>query len=272
MATSAKRPQQISLIGLINNIGAVTIEVFSAFGKSWIFFFKILLRMFSPPFQFHLLIKQLYYIGAQSFSVVALVGGFTGAVLAVQGEYTLSKFGATGFTGSAVALSLIRELGPVLTALMVNGRAGSAMTAELGIMKITEQIDALRSMAVDPIRYLMVPRILAGAISVPLLTCLFDVIGIAGGYVVGVNTLGLSSGTFLAQMVHSVHDVDVISGIVKALAFGVCISWVSCYKGWTCGFGAVGVNRATTSAVVTSSVVILVLDYFLTSILTQVFL
>ena len=193
-------------------------------------------------------------------------------MLAVQGEYTLSKFGATAYVGPAVALSLIRELGPVLTALMVNGRAGSAMTAELGIMKITEQVDALRSMAVDPLGYLMVPRIIAGIISVPLLTAIFDIVGIAGGYIVGVGTLGLSSGTFIAQMMHSVRDVDVISGFVKSVFFGLSFSWIACYKGWTCGFGAVGVNRATTSAVVTSSVVILVLDYFLTSILTRVFM
>lgn len=228
--------------------------------------------MFTPPVYFHLILQQLYFIGVQSVAVVSLVGLFTGAVLAVQGEYTLSQFGADAYTGSAVALSLIRELGPVLTALMVNGRAGSAMTAELGIMKITEQIDALRSMAVDPLRYLMVPRIIAGVISVPLLTAMFDVIGIAGGYAVGVTNLGLSSGTFMTQMVHSVRDVDVISGLIKSIAFGLCVSWVACYKGWTCGFGAVGVNRATTSAVVTASVVILVLDYFLTSILTKVFL
>ncbi len=175
-------------------------------------------------------------------------------------------------TGSAIALSLIRELGPVLTALMVNGRAGSAMTAELGIMKITEQVDALRSMAVDPIHHLMVPRILAGLISVPLLTCIFNIVGIAGGYIVAVHNLGLSSGTFISQMNQAVTDVDVFSGFAKSVFFGLSVSWVACYKGWTCGFGAVGVNRATTSAVVTSSVIILVLDYFLTSILTKVFM
>jgi len=188
----------------------------------------------------------------------------------VQGEHTLSKFGATAYTSPMIALGLLRELGPVLTALMVNGRAGSAMTAELGIMKITEQVDALRSMAVDPIEHLMVPRILAGIICLPILTLFFNVIGIFGGYLVGVGTLGLSSGTFISQMVSAVAPVDVYSGLVKALLFGLCFSWISCYKGWTCGYGAVGVNEATTSAVVTSSVTILILDYFLTSILTQV--
>ena len=260
------------VVNTFEQIGRSFMRWLTAVGDAWIFIAKVLIKSILPPYRFGLIIQQLNVIGVQSLSVVMLVGIFTGAVLAVQGEYTLAKFGATAFTGSAVALSLIRELGPVLTALMVNGRAGSAMTAELGIMKITEQVDALRSMAVDPVRYLMVPRVIAGLISVPLLTAIFNVVGIAGGYIVGVHTLDLSSGTFMTQIFQSVQDVDVISGFVKSVVFGFCISWIACYKGWTCGFGAVGVNRATTSAVVTASVVILVLDYFLTSILTQIFL
>ena len=253
-------------------VGKKLIDNVRGFGSAWIFLWQVFVRAITPPYHIGLLWKQLYIIGVQSTGVVALVGGFTGAVLAVQGEYTLSKFGATAYTGSAVALSLIRELGPVLTALMVNGRAGSAMTAELGIMKITEQVDALHSMSVDPIRYLMVPRIIAGVISVPLLTAMFDVVGIFGGYVVGVGNLGLASGTFFSEMIRAVKDIDVISGFVKSVVFGLSVSWIACYKGWTCSFGAVGVNKATTSAVVTASVVILVMDYFLTSILTKVFL
>lgn len=256
----------------IESFGKLVLGILKDFGSAWIFLFQVFLSAIKPPYQFSLIVKQLYAIGFQSLSVVALVGGFTGAVLAVQGEYTLSKFGATAYVGSAVALSLIRELGPVLTALMVNGRAGSAMTAELGIMKISEQIDALRSMAVDPIAHLMVPRIIAGLISVPLLTAIFNLVGIFGGYLVAIYNLGLPSGTFISQMNHAVTDVDITSGFVKSLFFGLCLSWISCFKGWTCGFGAVGVNRATTSAVVTSSVVILILDYFLTSILTKVFM
>lgn len=261
-----------SVSASVELFGDWIIRSLTDFGAAWYFLAKVVAKSFLPPYSFGLIVKQLHSIGVQSIAVVGLVGAFTGAVLAVQGEYTLSKFGATAFTGSAIALSLIRELGPVLTALMVNGRAGSAMTAELGIMKISEQVDALRAMAVDPIHHLMVPRIIAGTISVPLLTSIFNVVGIAGGYVVAVGNLGLSSGTFISQMTQSVNDIDVISGFVKSLVFGIAISWISCYKGWTCGFGAVGVNRATTSAVVTSSVVILVLDYFLTSILTKVFL
>ncbi len=260
------------VIDYVARVGCVFIDILARFGRTWIFLGQVLWRACTPPFRVKLLFQQLYSIGVQSVFVVGLVGLFTGAVLAVQGVYTLEQFGATAYTGSAVALSLIRELGPVLTALMVNGRAGSAMTAELGIMKITEQVDALRAMAIDPLRFLMVPRILAGIISVPLLTAVFVVVGIGGGYVVGVESLGLSSGTFISQMEQSVRDVDVISGIVKSVFFGLIVSWVSCYQGWTCGFGAVGVNKATTTSVVISSVTILILDYFLSSILTQAFL
>jgi phospholipid/cholesterol/gamma-HCH transport system permease protein len=264
--------EAVGKLGLIERLGQLIVESISDFGRVWIFLVKVCLAAVRPPYNFGLLLQQMRFVGVQSVSVVALVGGFTGAVLAVQGEYTLSKFGATAFTGSAIALSLIRELGPVLTALMVNGRAGSAMTAELGIMKISEQVDALRSMAVDPIHHLMVPRILASLITVPLLTAIFVVVGIAGGYLVAVGTLGLSSGTFMSVMIQAVGSVDVISGFVKSIFFGLIVAWIACYKGWNCSFGAVGVNRATTSAVVTSSVLILIVDYFLTSILTNVFL
>lgn len=264
--------EAVAKLGFVERLGQIIVEGISDFGRVWIFLSKVCLAALRPPYNFRLLLKQMLFVGAQSVSVVALVGGFTGAVLAVQGEYTLSKFGATAYTGSAIALSLIRELGPVLTALMVNGRAGSAMTAELGIMKISEQVDALRSMAVDPIHHLMVPRILAGLITVPLLTAIFIVVGILGGYLVAVGTLGLSSGTFMSVMIQAVGSVDVISGFTKSVFFGLIVAWIACYKGWTCSFGAVGVNRATTSAVVTSSVLILILDYFLTSILTNVFL
>jgi phospholipid/cholesterol/gamma-HCH transport system permease protein len=252
----------------IEKIGGQTMNFLEGWGRAWIFIFRTLGAMVTPPFRFRLFLVQLFQIGVNSSIVICLIAAFTGAVLAVQGEYTLSKFGATAYTGSAIALSLIRELGPVLTALMVIGRAGSAITAEIGIMRITEQIDALLSMAVDPIRYLMVPRVLAGIIIMPLLTAIFIVVGIGGGYVVGVYLLHISPGV----MISSVSTSDVYSGLLKAVAFGFIFGWVSCYKGYTCGFGAVGVNRATTSSVVTASVAVLVTDYFLTSILTRFFM
>lgn len=255
----------------VERVGKTILDITEGWGRSWIFLGHTLMAILRPPFRFQLLLYQLMQIGAKSTLVIGLIGLFTGAVLAVQAVYTLSKFGATAFTGSAVALSLIRELGPVLTALMVIGRAGSAITAEVGIMKITEQIDALCSMAVDPMKYLMAPRLLAGIIVMPLLTAIFITIGIGGGYVVAVGLLGQSSGTFVSEMVSAVADMDVYSGFIKAAVFGFIFGWVSCYKGYTCGFGAVGVNRATTESVVTASVAVLVVDYFLTSILTRVF-
>lgn len=257
------------IISRIESLGRVVLEHVEAFGRWWIFLFHTLTAMVTPPFRTRLFIQQMQQIGAYSTVVISLIGLFTGAVLAVQAVYTLSKFGATAFTGSAIALSLIRELGPVLTALMVIGRAGSAITAEIGIMKITEQIDALRSMAVDPIRYLMVPRLLTGIIAVPLLTAIFIVVGIFGGYLVAVFLLEQSPGTFMSQMISAVEKSDIISGIVKSVVFGFIFGWVSCYKGFTCGFGAIGVNRATTQSVVIASVAVLISDYFLTSILTR---
>lgn len=261
----------MNLILTTEEIGRTVLNVTEGWGHAWIFLWRTITSVFKRPLRIYLILQQLYQIGFNSTFVIALIGIFTGAVLAVQGEYTLAKFGATAFTGSAVALSLIRELGPVLTALMVIGRAGSAITAEIGIMRITEQIDALKSMAVDPMKYLMAPRLIAGIIAVPLLTAIFITIGIFGGYVVGVGLLDLSSGTFISQMESAVEMTDIISGFVKALVFGFIFGWVSCYKGYTCGFGAVGVNRATTQSVVIASVAVLVVDYFLTSILTRMF-
>jgi phospholipid/cholesterol/gamma-HCH transport system permease protein len=255
----------------VNRFGRGVIESVSGWGSAWVFIAETILGIFRPPFRARLLLRQILEIGFNSVLVIVLIGGFTGAVLAVQGEYTLSKFGATAWTGPMVALSLIRELAPVLTALMVIGRAGSAITAEIGIMRITEQIDALRSMAVDPIRYLMVPRLLAGIISMPLLMCVFTTVGIGGGYLVGSKLLGLSPGSFMGQIISNLDMVDVNSGLIKSLVFGFIFGWVTCYKGYTCGFGAVGVNKATTQAVVISSVSVLVVDYFLTSILTRIF-
>jgi phospholipid/cholesterol/gamma-HCH transport system permease protein len=261
----------MALVRFIETLGRGVLGAVEGFGSAVQFFLLSIAGILKPPFRLHFYLVQLLQIGFHSTLVISLIGMFTGAVLAVQMEYTLSKFGATAFTGSAIALSLIRELGPVLTALMVVGRAGSAITAEIGIMRITEQIDALRGMAVDPMQYLMAPRVLAGVIAMPLLMAIFVVVGIAGGYVVAVGLLGLSSGTFMNEMISAVDSVDVVSGFVKALVFGLIFGWVSCYKGYTCGFGAVGVNKATTQSVVTASVAVLVVDYFLTSILTQYF-
>jgi phospholipid/cholesterol/gamma-HCH transport system permease protein len=188
-------------------------------------------------------------------------------VLALQLFYTLRKFGSEALLGPAIALSLIRELGPVLSALMVTGRAGSALTAEIGIMRITEQIDALTSMALNPMRYLIVPNMVASIIVFPLLAAIFDVIGIYGGYIVAVDLLGVSSGTYFSQMENFVDWEDIRMGLYKSLSFGVLVSWICCYKGFYTGYGAEGVSKSTTEAVVTSSVLILIWDYFVGSVL-----
>lgn len=205
-------------------------------------------------------------MGSKSMTVIFLMGSFTGMVLALQGYYTLRKVGSEAMLGPAVALTLIRELGPVLSALTITGRAGSALTAEIGIMRITEQIDALTSMALNPMRYLIVPKMVAAMIVFPLLTAIYDVIGIYGGFFVAVKMLGLSSGTYFSQMQHFVDIQDIRIGLYKSFTFGILVLWICCYKGFYTGYGAEGVSKATTEAVVTSSILILVADYFLGSL------
>ncbi|MBQ7617248.1 MAG: ABC transporter permease [Desulfovibrio sp.] len=217
-------------------------------------------------------ITQLYTIGAQSFFVIALIGIFCGMVLGLQGYYTLVKFGSVGLLGSAVSLTLIRELGPVLTAIMLTGRAGSAMTAELGVMRITDQIDALDVMDINSISYLVSPRLLAALISYPLLTAIFDVIGILGGYLTGVLLLGINEGSYFYRIEASVTMTDVAGGFLKAVVFALLVTAVCCYQGYHThlrrdSVGPEAVGNATTSAVVISCVLILAADYVLTSML-----
>jgi phospholipid/cholesterol/gamma-HCH transport system permease protein len=255
------------MLSLLERTGAVVIESIREMGRMGIFFSSFLTWAFRRPLKFERITQQIHFIGVKSLFVIVLTASFSGMVLGLQGYYTLQKFGSEGLLGSAVALSLIRELGPVLAALMVTGRAGSAIAAEIGIMKITEQIDALEVMAINPIKYLVVPKILAGLIAIPLLAAMFDVIGIYGGYLVGVKLLGVSAGSYFSQMEVSVVFRDVYTGVIKSVCFGVLLTWVCCYKGYYAGHGAAGVSKATTEAVVLASVLILVLDYFLTSIL-----
>jgi len=237
------------------------------------FLMLALLGVFKHPFRFNELVRQVRLIGADSFVVIFFTAGFTGMVLGLQGYYTLSKFGAEGVLGSAVALSLIRELGPVLTALMVTGRAGSAMCAEIGIMRNSEQIDALECMAIDPFRYLITPKVLATLIAVPMLTLIFNVVGIYGGYLAGVNLLGSNPGAYFVSMEHSVVNKDINLGIIKSFVFAMLIVWICAGRGYfvhqirNAGFGAEAVSRVTTQAVVLSSIAILVWDYLLTAML-----
>jgi phospholipid/cholesterol/gamma-HCH transport system permease protein len=228
-----------------------------------LFLIRACANVFVPPFKTRQLLREIAFIGTKSLAVIALMGSFTGMVLALQAFHTLKKVGSEALLGPAVALTLIRELGPVLSALTVTGRAGSALTAEIGIMRITEQIDALVAMALSPMRYLVVPKIVAALITFPLITAIFDVIGIFGGYVVGVNLLGLSAGTYWFQMQHWVDMEDIAIGMYKSLTFGFLVLWVCCYKGFYARYGAEGVSGATTEAVVMSSVLILIADYFI---------
>jgi phospholipid/cholesterol/gamma-HCH transport system permease protein len=250
-----------SLLRLIGELGAIGI-----------FFIYSFVLIFSLPLQIKKIAQEVFFIGARSTLIVSLVALFTGMVLGLQGYYTLIKFGSEGVLGAAVALSLVRELGPVMTALMVIARAGSAMAAEIGIMRISEQIDALDTMDINPLRFLVSPRIAASLISFPLLTAIFDVVGIFGGYLTGVVLLGINSGIYFYRVHSSVVMQDVTGGFIKSIVFAAVVSTICCYQGYFThmrseGFGARGVSLATTSAVVISCVLVLVLDYVLTSFL-----
>jgi phospholipid/cholesterol/gamma-HCH transport system permease protein len=255
------------IVSLIERLGAFVIDGVSSMGDFIIFLAAALFYALQPPYKVRLLIRQMRSIGAESFFLVGLIGLFTGMVLGLQGYNTLSRFGSEGALGTVVALVLVRELGPVLAALMVAARAGSAMAAELGSMQATEQIDALSVMAINPVQYLVTPRVLAGIISFPLLTALFDVIGIWGCWAVGVGLMGAPNGPFFNGIAQNMSGHDIATGIYKALVFGLVVMWVCCYKGYHAERMATGVSRATTEAVVLSSVLILVWDYFLTSVL-----
>lgn len=258
------------MFSVVRSLGEWFLALQHRLGHMFLFLLESLSLIVTPPFKFRLFARRIRFFGTRSMIIVLLTGAFTGMVLALQIFYTLRKFGSEALLGPAVALTLIRELGPVLSALMVTGRAGSALTAELGIMRITEQIDAMFSMALNPLRYLVVPNIVAAVLVFPLLAAMFDLIGIYGGYMVAVKMLGMSEGTYFSQMDRLVAWADVRIGLYKSLSFGVIVSWVCCYKGYYAqqtGFGAEGVSRATTEAVVTSSVLIFIWDYFLGSVL-----
>ncbi len=263
--------RRFSVITPINAMGRSVLSRVNDLGAVAIFLLKALLLIFRPK-QVPLIIQQVYYIGARSATIVMLVGLFTGMVLGLQLYYTLVKFGSAGVLGSAVALSLVRELGPVLTAIMITARAGSSMTTEIGIQRISEQIDALSTMRIDPLRFLISPRIAASIISFPLLTAFFDLIGILGGYITGVMLLHLDAGTYFYRVQTSVEMQDITGGFVKSIVFAVIVSTICCFQGYFThmrkdSYGAKAVGLSTTSAVVLSCVLILIADYVVTSFL-----
>ena len=242
-------------------------------GVAGIFLCETIQSLFIPPYSLNLLLKQILFVGARSILVIIIAGLFVGMVIALQFYDTLVRFGSVSLLGSAVGLSLIRELGPVLTALMVIGRTGSAMCAEIGIMRVDNQIDALECMAIDPYRYLISPRILAGVFCVPILTAIFIVVGIFGGYFVGVILFDVSAGSYFQNMNDTVLNRDLLMGFIKSIVFGLLIVWISCEKGFNLhldkngAYGSEGVSRITTEAVVIASITILFSDYLLSALI-----
>jgi phospholipid/cholesterol/gamma-HCH transport system permease protein len=255
------------ILVFVAQVGALGLSTTREMGRMGLFLARTVGTALTPPLKLARLLRRVRFFGFDSLVVILLTGLFTGMVLGFQGFYTLERVGASGFLGPMVALALLRELGPVITALMVTARAGSAVCAEIGIMRINEEIDALELMGLNPFRYLMAPVLLASTLCLPLLTAVFNTIGVIGGYLVGVRLLGVGAGTYFGEMVDTIKPEDVSATIYKSLAFGALIAWICCYKGYNAGFGAEGVSKATTQAVVLSSVLILVGDYFLTSVL-----
>jgi phospholipid/cholesterol/gamma-HCH transport system permease protein len=232
-----------------------------------ILFVQTLGWILRPPLEGREILKQMERVGVQSLPVVTITAAFTGMVLALQSFTGFKRFGAETMVGTVVALSMTRELGPVLTGLMVSGRMGSAMAAELGTMRVTEQIDALYTLATNPIQYLIVPRFLAAAIMLPILVIFADVIGILGGYLVSVQILRTNPTLYIRRTWDFLQLNDVYSGLVKAIFFGMIIATISCYQGFSTEGGAEGVGRATTKSVVLSSLIILISNYFITAFL-----
>ena len=227
--------------------------------------------LFQRPYRWGELLTHMETIGVRSIPIIALTGLFTGMVFGLQTGYSFRLFNAENLVGATLGLALTREIAPVFTALMLTARMGSSMAAEIGSMRVTEQIDALESMAVNPMHFLVVPRIVATTLMSPLLCALFIYIGVAGGYVVTTKLLGIHPFYFMQNLEYYVDDTDLYQGLIKAACFGFLLSLISCYRGYTTKGGSKGVGTATTTAVVISSVVILISDYFLTAWILEIF-
>ena len=248
----------------LERIGHFTLVNLARFGRIIIFTGNSLISCVRPPFYPRLILKQFLQIGYFSLPVVGLTAIFSGAVLALQSYSGFSRFNAESSIATVVVLSITRELGPVLAGLMVAGRVGASMAAEIGTMKVTEQLDALRTLSTNPFKYLIAPRLIAGILMLPLLVLVADVIGVMGGYLVSVYSLGFSPGPYMASTIKFLEPIDVISGLVKAGFFGLVIAVMGCYFGYHSKGGAEGVGIATTNAVVSASISILLLNYMIT--------
>ncbi len=255
------------VIQFIDFLGRSFLNLSEMVGNFFMFLVRAGKILFTTKLKLHKLFVQANRIGVESLSIVILTGCFTGMVFALQSYIGFKRVGGEQFIGAVVALGMIRELGPVLTGLMVTGRAGSAITAEIGTMRITEQIDALVTLRINTFQYLVIPRILAGIVILPCLTLFSMIFGIVGGYVVCVHILGLSPEDYTTSIRNFVEVADIRSGLIKAAAFGLILSWVGTYKGFYTEGGARGVGIATTQSVVTSSIMILITNYFLTKFL-----
>lgn len=247
-------------------IGASILAALQQIGSITNFTVKSLRHVFAPPFFPGQISRQFMDIGYYSLPVVGLTALFTGMVLALQSYTGFSRFNAEGAIAGVVILSMTRELAPVLAGLMVAGRVGASIAAEIGTMRVTEQIDALTTLSVNPFKYLIAPRILAGTLTLPILVLLGDIIGVMGGYSVAIYKLGFSPASYLSQSFDMLENMDVISGLIKAAAFGFIVTIMGCYHGFHSGRGAQGVGAATTNAVVSSSILILIANYILTQI------
>ncbi|MFT6107039.1 MAG: phospholipid/cholesterol/gamma-HCH transport system permease protein [Rickettsiales bacterium] len=251
-------------MNFIANIGSVTLGYLSRIGQIFIFIGNAIKHCFTPPFYPKLILKQIIQIGYFSLPVVGLTAIFSGAVLALQSYSGFARFNAESAVATVVVLSITRELGPVLAGLMVAGRVGASMAAEIGTMKVTEQIDALTTLSTNPMKYLVAPRVIAGVLMLPFLVLIADVIGVMGGYLVSVYELGFSAGPYLRSTFEFLKMMDVVSGLVKAAFFGFIITTLGCYWGYHSKGGAEGVGIATTNAVVSSSISILIVNYIIT--------
>ncbi|MBN1494046.1 MAG: ABC transporter permease [Candidatus Omnitrophica bacterium] len=257
---------------LIAPWGTHSLKFFGATGQVALLFFESIVGICTKPIKWRHVLDQMNKVGVTSFPLVFLTALFTGMVLALQSAYQLKLFAATQYTADLVALSVTRELGPVLTAMVVAGRVGASITAELGTMKVTEQIDALSSLAVDPVRYLVVPRFIAAFFMLPFLTLYADFIGMFGGFLIGTTTLGLSATQyFQSTFFRALVLKDVMTGLIKSFAFGIIISIVGCWQGFNAEGGAEGVGKATTISVVTSLVLIISSDCLFTALFYFVF-
>lgn len=256
------------MTGVFQGLGRWALERFERIGRGHIFLFHVLGGIGSSLRRWYLTVSQIYSVGVLSLVIILVSGLFVGMVLGLQGYNTLVDFGAEESLGVLVALSLVRELGPVVSALLFAGRAGSALTAEIGLMKATEQLSAMEMMAVDPLHRVVAPRLVAGIISMPLLAGIFSLVGVYGGYLVGVGLLGVDDGAFWSQMQSAVdfHE-DILNGVIKSLVFGATVTWIAVFEGYDTVPTSEGISRATTRTVVNSSLAVLGLDFVLTALM-----